>query len=138
MFPVNTSAKPITAKKHEPNACCHLGRAVYGKACRCLEFLLAASTRQEQLLTTFINGGIMPILMNVMTAYTEAVQTDADNWSPGPSLLADVSDCDSCGEPMPTSVPSGAAVVACLSLLQVCFCKHPCLLSHRWPHVIML
>ena len=71
----------------------------------------------------------MPILVNVLTAYTGVVEADAAEnsvWRPSADLGgAYLSDCDSAGEPIPNSRPSGAAVVACLTLLQVITTSSP-------------
>lgn len=94
-----------------------------GKACRCLDFLLAAASTQQWVLPKLVAAGIMPILEAVLTAYSEATKANAADgnfWSHNAILnTEEPSDCDSSGSPVPTTKPSGTAVMSCLSLMEV-------------------
>lgn len=65
----------------------------------------------------------MPVLVGVLTAYSEVTKADAavgNSWSPNAVVHSEMpSDCDSAGNPVPTTKPSGDAVVTSLSLLEV-------------------
>lgn len=92
-------------------------RSACVQACRCLQFLLAAANAQEQILSSFVAAGIVPILEDILNTYAAAVRKDAVTST---QCGWDRSDGDYDGDTPPHShVPSGAAIVACSSLLQV-------------------
>ncbi len=116
------------------SACQHLC------SCRCLDLLLAFAHKHDQTLQKVLEAGILPVVVNAVKGHIHSMQKDA-------ALQLDAEEsADSGGnsdDVTPSPAPTHSAVLAALSLCEVCYpakehmlCFQDCqgLISVHIPH----
>ena len=88
--------------------------------CRCLDLLLSISYEREATLQQMLEAGIMPVIINALTACTHALQQ-------GAALHSGAQQPPDSNDDTPGPAPTYAAALAALTICEVThLCYRPC------------